>query len=65
MKIIIAAATVILLALLCWMAWIRRQYAFGKGGMNAFVEKLKGMGFPRYSMWRPQRPFLVLNSAPL
>ena len=20
-------------ALLCWMAWIRRQYAFGKGGM--------------------------------
>lgn len=31
--VVFAAVTVILVALLCWMAWIRRQYAFGKGGM--------------------------------
>ena len=34
-----AAATVILVALLCWMAWIRRQYAFGKGGMMERVHQ--------------------------
>lgn len=27
------AAAVFLLALLCWITWIRRQYAFGGGGM--------------------------------
>ena len=29
----------ILVALLCWMAWIRRQYAFGKGGMMEKVHQ--------------------------
>lgn len=28
--VVFAAATVILVALLCWMAWIRRQYASAK-----------------------------------
>ncbi len=37
--IVFAAATVILLALLGWMAWIRRQYAFGKGGMMERVHQ--------------------------
>ena len=37
--IVLAAATVILLALLGWMAWIRRQYAFGKGGMMERVHQ--------------------------
>ena len=37
--VVFAAATVILVALLCWMAWIRRQYAFGKGGMMERVHQ--------------------------
>ena len=37
--IVFAAATVLLAALLCWMAWIRRQYAFGKGGMMERVHQ--------------------------
>ena len=37
--IVFAAATVILAALLGWMAWIRRQYAFGKGGMMERVHQ--------------------------
>lgn len=37
--IVFAAATVILAALLGWMAWIRRQYAFGKGGMMEKVHQ--------------------------
>ena len=37
--IVFTAATVILLALLGWMAWIRRQYAFGKGGMMEKVHQ--------------------------
>ena len=39
LEIVFAAATVILLALLCWMAWIRRQYAFGKGGIMEKVHQ--------------------------
>ncbi len=38
--IVFAAAAVILLALLGWMAWIRRQYAFGKGGMMERVHQI-------------------------
>ena len=38
--VVFAAATVILVALLCWMAWIRRQYAFGKGGMMEKVHEV-------------------------
>ena len=37
--IVFAAALVVLLALLGWMAWIRRQYAFGKGGMMEKVHQ--------------------------
>ena len=37
--VVFAAATVILVALLCWMAWIRRQYAFDKGGMMEKVHQ--------------------------
>ena len=37
--VVFATATVILVALLCWMAWIRRQYAFGKGGMMEKVHQ--------------------------
>ena len=37
--IVFAAATVILAALLGWMAWIRRQYAFGKGGIMEKVHQ--------------------------
>ena len=37
--IVFAAATVVLLALIWWMAWIRRQYAFGKGGMMEKVHQ--------------------------
>ena len=37
--IVFAAVTVILVALLGWMAWIRRQYAFGKGGMMEKVHQ--------------------------
>ncbi len=37
--IVFAATTVILLVLLGWMAWIRRQYAFGKGGMMERVHQ--------------------------
>ena len=35
--IVFAAAVVVLLALLCWMAWVRRRYAF--------AAKLRDMGF--------------------
>ena len=37
--VVFAAASVLLAALLCWMAWIRRQYAFGKGGMMERVHQ--------------------------
>ena len=37
--IVFAAAFVILLAVLGWLAWIRRQYAFGKGGMMEKVHQ--------------------------
>ena len=37
--VLFLAAVVILLALLGWMAWIRRQYAFGKGGMMERVHQ--------------------------
>ena len=37
--IVFAAAAVVLLILLGWMAWIRRQYAFGKGGMMERVHQ--------------------------
>ena len=37
--VVFAAASVLLAALLCWMAWIRRQYAFGKGGMMEKVHQ--------------------------
>ncbi len=30
---IFSTAAVLLLALLCWITWVRRQYAFGGGGM--------------------------------
>ena len=39
LRIVFAAATVILAALLVRMAWIRRQYAFGKGGMMEKVHQ--------------------------
>ena len=45
--IVFAAATVILAALLGWMAWIRRQYAFGKGGMTKLAEVVSDqLGIP-------------------
>ena len=31
--VIFVIAAVVLLVLLCWITWIRRQYAFGGGGM--------------------------------
>lgn len=37
--IVFAVVTALLLALLGWMAWIRRQYAFGKGGMMEKVHQ--------------------------
>ena len=37
--VVCAVVTAVLLALLGWMAWIRRQYAFGKGGMMEQVHK--------------------------
>lgn len=37
--IIFAVAVAVLLAMTGWMAWIRRQYAFGKGGMMEQVHK--------------------------
>lgn len=37
--VLFIAAVVILLAVLGWMAWIRRQYAFGKGGMMEEVHR--------------------------
>ncbi len=37
--IVFAVAVVALLALLCWMGWVRRQYAFGKGGMMEKVHQ--------------------------
>lgn len=35
-----AAAAVLLLVLLCWITWIRRQYAFGGGGMMERVHQV-------------------------
>ena len=37
--IVFAVAAAVLLALLGWMAWIRRQYAFGRGGMMEKVHQ--------------------------
>ncbi len=37
--VLFTVAVVVLLALLGWMAWIRRQYAFGKGGMMERVHQ--------------------------
>lgn len=37
--IIFAVAVAVLLAMTGWMAWIRRQYAFGKGGMMEQVHR--------------------------
>lgn len=37
--ILLAAATVVLVAVLCWITWIRRQYAFGGGGMMERVHQ--------------------------
>ncbi len=37
--VVFGVVVVILLALLGWMAWIRRQYAFGKGGMMEKVHQ--------------------------
>ena len=37
--VIFAAAAAVLLALLFWIAWIRRQYAFGGGGMMERVHQ--------------------------
>ena len=47
--IVFAVAFVVLLALLGWMAWIRRQYAFGKGGMMEKVHQtiLSSLEFDR------------------
>ena len=36
---VLTAAAVALLALLAWITWIRRQYAFGKGGMMERVHR--------------------------
>lgn len=36
---VFAVATALLAAMLIWMAWVRRQYAFGKGGMMEKVHK--------------------------
>ena len=38
--VIFAIAAVLLLALLCWISWIRRQYAFGGGGMMERVHEV-------------------------
>ena len=35
--VIFIIAAVILFVLLCWITWIRRQYAFGGGGMMECV----------------------------
>lgn len=58
--ILFSVAAAALLALLIWCAWIRKQYAFGGGGMmervhdmkpkmygdmDAFVQKLRDMGY--------------------
>ena len=37
--VIFAAAAAVLLALLFWITWIRRQYAFGGGGMMERVHQ--------------------------
>lgn len=37
--VLLIVAAAVLLALLGWMAWIRRQYAFGKGGMMERVHQ--------------------------
>ena len=38
--VVFVIAAVILLALLLWCAWIRRQYAFGGGGMMEQVHQV-------------------------
>lgn len=45
--VVFIAATVGLLAMLGWITWIRRQYAFGKGGMMEKVHQtiLSNLGF--------------------
>ena len=37
--VLLAVVTAALLIMLIWMAWIRRQYAFGKGGMMERVHQ--------------------------
>lgn len=37
--VLLAVVTVALAAMLIWMAWIRRRYAFGKGGMMERVHQ--------------------------
>lgn len=37
--VIFCAAVVVLLAVLVWISWIRRQYAFGRGGMMERVHQ--------------------------
>ena len=37
--VIFVIAAVVLLVLLCWITWIRRQYAFGGGGMMERVHQ--------------------------
>ena len=39
---IFTVAAVIPLAPLCWTAWIRRQYAFGKGGIFRACRQITG-----------------------
>ena len=44
---IFIAAIAVLLAMVGWMAWIRRQYAFGKGGMTKLAEVVSDqLGIP-------------------
>lgn len=38
--VLFVAAAVLLLVLLCWITWIRRQYAFGGGGMMERVHQV-------------------------
>lgn len=37
--VVFSVAIAVLLAMTAWMAWIRRQYAFGKGGMMEMVHQ--------------------------
>lgn len=47
LAVLLAAAALVLLGLLCWMAWIRRRYAFGGGNMMDRVHEvvLAHLGF--------------------